>query len=236
MKICAVIPAYNERGNLKILTSRLNAVLKKLKCSYKILFVLQGNDGSRELLIKLKREFPKIDFLHFPYPLGIGLAYRIGFKNVPASYSHIITLDADLNHDPENIKAMLSQLKAKKADLVIGSRFIAGGTFGEKRSWKKLISILVNKVISAVTGIKIKDLTSGYRIFRIEVIRKLLSQLTESGYPAYMEMIIKASRQKFSIIEHPINYRPRIWGKSKIANLKTFFDYTFFLPKIFLNS
>lgn len=236
MKIFVLIPAYNERGNLEKLIGELEKEFNRLKMSFKIFLVLQGNDGSRELIEKLAQKKKFIGFIHYPKPLGIGNAYKRGFMHLSKSADFVLTMDADLNHDPKDIKRLLAVITKEKTDVVIGSRFVPDGVFADKRAWKRLTSLLTNKLIQLMAKLSVKDISSGYRLMKRDVVEKIKSKLTSSGYPYYMEFILLAAKSGFKIREIPITYHPRIWGKSKIGNLRTVFDYMKFLGKLLINS
>jgi dolichol-phosphate mannosyltransferase len=232
MKIVCIIPSYKEKGNLEELTLRLASVLNKLHLEYNILYVIQTNDGSIKLLNRLKNKIPELKYIYFEKPLGIGLAYKKGFEKTEKKFSHILTLDGDLNHNPSDIPFFIKALLQKNADIIIGSRYIKGGQFNDKRIWKKIISYLTNRLLTLIIKIKVRDISSGFRLMKREVIDTVYSKLQESGYPSYMELILRAKSEGFKIYEIPITYTPRKWGKSKMSIFKTFTDYLLFLPKV----
>ena len=228
MKLLCVIPAYNEKNNLKPLIAGLFKILPKVSRDYEILFIIQGNDGSKTLLRKLKKKYRKISWIYFPNPLGVGRAYKTGFDRVTPRFSHVLTLDADLNHDPKSLPLFIRKMNSIDADLVVGSRFMRGGAFRDKRIWKKIISKLTNKFIRMAVGLEIHDISSGYRLIKSPVIIDVRNRLLEKGYPNYMELLIKSSKLGYKMAEVPIVYEPRIWGKSKMGKMRTFIDYLFF--------
>lgn len=235
MKIFVLIPAYNEKGNLENLISSLEKQLVKLKLEFRVFFVLQGNDGSKQLLEKLKIKNKSLSYLYFPHPLGIGRAYQKGFNNIDKSANYILTMDADLNHDPKEIGQMIAKIQKEKTDLVIGSRFVPGGVFSDSRAWKRKVSFYTNKFIKLIAGWKIFDASSGYRLIKPEVIGKIKDKLKFSGYPFYMEFVFLANKSGFKISEVPIFYHPRTWGKSKIGSFNTFGQYFKFLLYVLAN-
>ncbi|MBI2617222.1 glycosyltransferase [Candidatus Gottesmanbacteria bacterium] len=235
MKIFCVIPALNEEGNLSVLTTQLVYALEKEDVSYTIFFVLQGHDGSKTILNKLRKKNSHIEYVYYPKALGIGRSYRTGFQNVNKSATHILTLDADLNHNPADLHRFLTNMAKTRSDIVIGSRFIEGGRFDDKRAWKRIISKGVNSLIRTLMGLSVHDATSGYRLITKKVIVDITAKLCESGYPFYPEFILRAQKAGFTISEIPITYAPRMWGKSKMGKVKTLYDYIKFFPKIFLN-
>lgn len=233
IKILCIIPAFNEAGNLKPLTMELIRNLKKISRFYRLLFIIQGNDRSDVEIKKLQKKYPKkIKAYYFSRALGIGWAYKTGFDKVNKSATHVLTLDADLNHDPKILKNFFIQLEKTKSDIVVGSRFIEKGAFYDKRLWKRIISRCINLFLKMILDLPISDATSGYRLIRSNVISTIGKMLKEKGYPAYLEFILISHKCGFRISEIPIIYTPRIWGKSKMNKIKTFRDYLLFLPKI----
>jgi len=236
MKLLCLIPAYNEKGNLSTLVKRLSAKLKKFGIKYTLLFIIQGTDGSLDLIKRLKKKYPEIDFLYFPEPLGIGAAYKTGFHHVNKTITHILTLDADLNHDPEALDDFFQTQKKENPDIVIGSRFMEGGRFQDKRVWKRIVSLAVNILTTKLLKFDVHDITSGYRLVKKNVIIKICKDLKETGYPSYMEFILLSKKYGFKMKEVPINYVPRKWGKSKMKKVQTSIDYLFFFTKLLLFS
>jgi dolichol-phosphate mannosyltransferase len=232
MKIFCVIPAYKEKGNLQELSDSLVNIFLKNKIGFKILYVIQGNDGSRELIKKIQKKRPQIEYIYFENPLGIGNAYKAGFTNIPNNFSHILTMDADLNHNPNDLPKFIKTMISNHSDIVIGSRYITGGSFNDKRIWKRIISNLTNKLLIFLLRLPIHDISSGYRLIKSETVFNILPKLTEKGYPSYMEFILNANNLGSKINEVPITYTPRIWGKSKMGKIRTLIDYLKFLPKV----
>lgn len=232
MKIFCVVPAFNEKGNISDLITRICTVCHKNNIAIKILLVIQGNDGSKEIVENLKKKYPELQYIYYPSPLGIGKAYQKGFSEVDRNYPFVLTMDADLNHEPEQIPHFVHTMKKHKLDLLIGSRFIKGGSFPENRIWKKISSMLINTLITKLYHINVHDISSGYRLIKTPLIKTILPKLIESGYPSYMEFMIHAKREGAKIGETPIKYVPRVWGKSKMGKAKTASDYLIFLSRL----
>lgn len=231
MKIICIIPSYKEKGNLEELSIRLSRVLNSINVKHQILFVIQTDDGSLTLLKQLKRKIPEVDYLFFSKPLGIGVAYKKGFEKVADKFSHILTLDGDLNHNPSDIPNFMKAMKSNNADIIIGSRYVKGGKFNDNRLWKRIISLSTNNLLTRSLRINIHDISSGFRLIKREVIEKILPDLSEKGYPSYMELILIARKNNFKIFEIPITYSPRKWGNSKMKKIRTFIDYILFFTK-----
>lgn len=232
MKIFCLIPAFNEYGNLTELVRRLTNIFNRLRIDSKIFFVLQGNHNNLSEITKIQKIYKKTDFIYYSYPLGIGRAYQKGFKKINSKWTHVLTLDADLNHSPEELPKLINNYRNTKSDVVIGSRFISGGQSQDNRQWKTIASQIVNKIINKILGISIADKTSGFRLIKTELLLRIRNKLKEKDYPSYLEFIILAIKSKALISEEPITYIPRIWGKSKMNKFSTAVDYLIFLPKI----
>ncbi|PIN70697.1 hypothetical protein COV93_00355 [Candidatus Woesearchaeota archaeon CG11_big_fil_rev_8_21_14_0_20_43_8] len=225
MKLTVVLPAYNEGDNVEELTTRLVSVLKKQKIKYDILYILQGNDGALERLRRMKKKIPQIRMKHYPEPLGVGPAFRIGFDNIAKDSTHVLTLDADLNHQPEEIPRFIRSMEKNKVDLVIGSRKVKGGKMIDMPVWKKWISSGTNMIFREFFNLGAKDLTSGYRLFKREVIDNVKNRLISRNFEFYPEVILRASRLGFSISEVPITFKFRVHGKSKLGVISSGIGY-----------
>ena len=234
MKLFCLIPSYNESGNLRELSLRLIKVLTRNEINFKILYVLQQDKESLDILKKIQKKYSQVDYLYFPKALGVGKAYQIGFNLVKKPWTHVLTLDADLNHRPEELIYFLNKYHQTQSDIIIGSRFIPGGNFYDKRRWKIITSYVVNKAINLFFGIAILDKTSGYRLIKREVIDDIKQKVQEKGYPFYLEFILLAQKSHYSMVEVPINYIPRKWGKSKMGKFKTCFDYLLFFSRLLI--
>jgi len=232
-RIYCVIPALNERGNLKTLLDRIEKALSQITGYFTILFVIQGDDGSRQLLEKIVKNNTQVHFHYFPKALGIGRAYKKGFAKIPSHITHVLTLDADLNHDPSVIPSFFKSMEMYHADVVVGSRFIPGGRFLDRRVWKRWASRVVNRIVRVLLRTQVRDVSSGFRLIRSEVVRSVLPQLHETGYPYYMEFLLIAQQKKYKIVEVPITYSARRWGKSKMGTFSTAVEYFKFFSRMF---
>ena len=232
MKISAVIPAYFEKDNLKELTTRLLTELDKINPDFEILYVIQGDDGSRELLSGVQDK--RVRFLYYPEPLGIAGAFLAGFRDVVDHTGFVLTMDADLNHQPEEIRNLWKCLQEKNADITIGSRYIKGGKIIGLPLWKNLASRAMNKTINMVSGISVADKTSGFRIYKPRVIKCVIDNIKSENFEFYPEVIIMANKFGFSFAETPITFKFRVKGESKMYKFQTIVGYLkMFLGKIF---
>jgi glycosyltransferase involved in cell wall biosynthesis len=210
----AVVPCHNESGNLPELAKRLDSALKKTKKSYEIIIVNDNStDNSKDALDRLKKEFEKLRYVERRQFPGVGNAKRDGFKEVKGKY--IITLDGDLSHDPAEIPRFIE--KIKDYDMVCGSRYARGGE-AEMGASRKIISGAFNFVFRTVLGIPIRDFTSGFRIYKSEIIKSI--KLKSSGFGIYIEIPLKAYLKGYRLAEIPIKYYKRMEGKSNLNYLR----------------
>ncbi|WP_435552676.1 glycosyltransferase [Natrinema sp. CGMCC1.2065] len=223
MHITAVIPAYNERDNIEELTRRLDPVLAEHVDEYSLHYVYQGTDGGAERIKELSDEYPNISVDHYPDPLGVGKAYQVGLHSISDETTHVLTMDADLNHRPEELDRLFNA--RGDGDVVIGSRFVEGGNFDDLHSWRKLASPFAAKVVSGLFGVDANDVSSGYRLYDAEVIREIRDNLTFQNFEFYPEALVRATRAGFSVTEVPITYDPRKHGESKMDEFGTALGY-----------
>ncbi|MBK50191.1 MAG: polyprenol monophosphomannose synthase [SAR202 cluster bacterium] len=216
-KISVIIPTYNEAGNLPVLIK--NIFDQSIQNLHLLIIDDSSPDGTAIIANQLAKEYPgKIELIQREAKLGLGSAYKIGYQKAIASDVDIVVqMDADLSHSPQYIPEFLKQLD--NADIVIGSRYIEGGKVD--RDWnllRKMISKLGVISIRIVTGLKIKDVTSGFKAYKIEVLKALnLEGLKCDGFGFQAEMIHSCAQSGYLIKEHPIYFRDRTKGKSKMS-------------------
>ncbi len=213
-KIRIVLPTYNERENVKILIPRIFETLRKNKLDVDILAVDDSSpDGTADALASLGKKYP-IRVISRASKMGLGSAYLAGFReSVKDKIDIIFEMDSDLSHDPSYIPGFVEKIN-EGFDVVIGER-------KEYIGWKwnrKLISWMGNSLGKHLAGIKINDLTSGYRAYRMKVINKMdLDDITSNGYAFQLEILAKAKSEGFKIGSIPIVFYDRKRGKSKLA-------------------
>ncbi len=204
MKISVVIPAYNEEENLPVLYERLKAVLDKLEGDYEILFVDDGStDGSFEVLRDLARRDGKVRVIRFRRNYGQTAAMYAGFEH--ATGDVIVTMDADLQNDPEDIPRLLRKLE-EGYDIVSGWRKDRKDPFLSR----KLPSKIANWIISKVTGVELHDYGCTLKAYRSEIAKR---------YRLYGDMhrFLPALARRFGakVTEIPVRHHPRLYGRSK---------------------
>jgi len=215
-KSVVIIPTYNEAGNLQRLVP---SILRQ--GSFDILIIDDNSpDGTGELAEKLASRYAgRVSVLHRPGKLGLGSAYLTGFRYVLAlGYQQIYTMDADFSHDPSALPILQAALE--KADVVLGSRYVAGGGTLRWPLWRRLLSQGGSAYARLMLGLPMRDLTGGFKGFRREVLEALMPDLETiqaQGYAFQIEMTYRCARQGFRIVEVPICFEDRLVGKSKMT-------------------
>ncbi len=223
MRISAIIPAYNEKDNIEELTRRLYPILERCTEGFEIWYIYQGLDGGKEVIERLQDEMPNIKLKHFPEPLGAGGAFKEGFQLLSRNMDFVLTLDADLNHEPETLPLFISA--AEKGSVVVGSRYMEGGSFDEMPLWKLKISCMANRLLSLLFKMDVHDMTSGYRLYDAEAIREIRDELQFKHFEFYPEALIRCYWHGYKIVEVPITYKKRMYGRSKLPFVKTGLGY-----------
>ena len=216
MIITIVIPTYNEAENLPRLVSALFALpLPTLR-----ILVVDDNspDGTGQMAEDLgKQNGGRISVLHRPGKMGLGSAYRQGFQRALLDGAEaVLQMDADFSHPVEKIPVMAEALSG--CDFVIGSRYIAGGSVDENWPlWRKWLSGFGNIYARTILGMKIRDVTGGFRLWKAATLEAMpFDRIRSNGYIFQVEMGYVASRLGFKAMEVPIYFADRRWGKSKM--------------------
>lgn len=233
MKTLIIIPTYNEKENLPSLMKEIFSYAPQTD----ILIVDDNSpDGTGKLADELHEQDPRIHVLHRSGKLGLGTAYIAGFKYaIEHSYDAAFEMDADFSHDPRYLPDFLSAIE--NADLVIGSRYIPGGSTPNWSLSRRFISGGGNIFVRFMLGIPIHDCTAGYRCYRREVLENIgLETIQTQGYGFQVEMAYRVLQHGYRIVETPIVFMDRREGKSKMSK-KIFFEaFTYVLRTRFGSS
>ena len=221
-RISVVIAAYDERENIETLTRRIVKQMTSL-AAWELLYVIEGKDGTLAIAEDLARQIPNIRILYEEKPRGLGRAFRRGFAAVSSESDCIITMDADLNHQPEEIPRLLRAMQDRNADILVGSRFVKGGRADGTPAWKLALSGTLNVIMRIVFGLRVKDKTSGFRIYRAEALRALT--FDNDNFAFLPELLIRAKASGMKIAEEPIHFIFRQRGVSKMHFLTTTLSY-----------
>jgi dolichol-phosphate mannosyltransferase len=210
-----IVPTYNEVENL---ASLVEAVLAQPADLSLLVVDDDSPDGTGEVADELAMANPgKVSVLHRPDKNGIGPAYVAGFRQaLQSDVELIVTMDADLSHDPHDLPRMLQA--AASADVVIGSRYVEGGSTAGWPLHRRLISKGGGTYARFVLGVPIHDLTSGYKVYHREVIEQFdFDHIRSDGYGFQIETVFRAIKYGFRVVEIPIEFHDRTRGKSKLS-------------------
>jgi dolichol-phosphate mannosyltransferase len=209
-----VIPTYNEAPNL------LNIVPQVLSQDPRLdVLVVDDNspDGTGRMADELTAANPRVHVLHREGKLGLGTAYIRGFRwALERTYDCVFEMDADFSHDPAHLKEFLEAIEG--ADVVLGSRYLDGKvTVVNWPMGRLMLSYCANIYARWITGLRIWDLTGGFKCFRRRVLETIdLSQVRSNGYAFQIEMSVRAWRKGFKLREIPIVFVDRTEGQSKM--------------------
>lgn len=222
-EVVVVMPTYNEAENIKMLIPTTLRILEEHGWSSLVLVVDDSSpDGTAEVAEEIGKMTGKVKVLKRPGKLGLGSAYIDGFKHVIENMDNVVyvcEMDADGSHPPEILPDMLSLAEKGRYDVVIASRYIRGGRWEEKSMVRRIISRGANILGRISTGVRANDLTSGYRVIRLDMLKRIVSRLSElhSGYVFQVELIYLLHKTGAKITEYPLIFKPRIHGESKLG-------------------
>jgi len=216
--VLVVIPTYNESESIESLLKRLNSARMQISDKYEIdILIVDDNSPDQTAVIAKNLQFSGLKVLSRQHKSGLGPAYLAGFKQgLLEKYDYFVEMDADLSHQPEQLIDLLNA--ASKVDLVIGTRWIPGGSVVNWPKRRKWISKLGTGYASFALNLPYKDLTSGYRVLPREFLSQLDFSLIETrGYGFQIEMALKAIESGFGIKQVPITFVERENGYSKMS-------------------
>lgn len=209
-----VIPTFNEAGNIPSLVPQILAQDARLE----ILVVDDASpDGTGRLAEAMAAQEPRLHVLHREGKLGLGTAYITGFRwALEREFEYVFEMDADFSHDPLHLKDFLKAVI--QADLVLGSRYLDGKVTVVNWPMSRLVlSYCANIYARRLTGLRIWDLTGGFKCFRRRVLEAIdLSRVRSNGYAFQIEMSVRAWRKGFALKEIPIVFVDRTEGQSKM--------------------
>jgi glycosyltransferase involved in cell wall biosynthesis len=210
-----IVPTYNEKENIAHLVRRLRALPGNIH-----VLVVDDNspDGTGAIVDALAAQDPGVHVLHRAGKLGLGTAYKAGFAfGLQGPYQYLCTMDADFSHSPESVPDLLTKATSGY-DLVVGSRYVAGGQIVGSTPLRKLLSYGANWLAHIVLGVNTRDCTAGFRCYRRQVLETIdLDMIFSSGYSFLIEMAFHCQRAGFRIGEVPITFVNRRAGASKIS-------------------
>ena len=215
MTTLVIVPTYNERDNVPPLVDALVA-----HDGVRVLVVDDNSpDGTGAVAEEAaRRHAARVSVLHRTSERGFGRSYIDGIhRGVGEPVDVIAQMDADFSHDPARLPALVAA--TTDADVVIGSRYVRGGGIRNWSKRRRLLSRFANSYVRAVTGLRARDCTSGFRCWRREAIAALpLDRFVSDGYSFLVEMLFVAAHQGRRIAEVPITYVERREGESKMSH------------------
>ncbi len=208
-----VVPTFNEKGAIRELVKQFFTFVSDVQ-----LLVVDDDspDGTADLVERLQSEYSQLRLLRRKSDRGLGRAYVAGITyGLEHNFQIIGTMDADLSHDPAYLPRQL--MLAESHEVVIGSRYIRDGGTVNWQIRRILLSWLANKYAAKLLGLPLHDLTSGFRLYRREVLERLdLSQIKSSGYSFLAELLYRCHQAGADIVESPIIFYDRTQGASKL--------------------
>lgn len=214
MRTLVVLPTYNEILNIE---SMLRAIRTSIPECH-ILVVDDGSpDGTANRVSTLVGEIGELSLLERSTKSGLGGAYRAGFRwGLERGFDYFVEIDCDFSHDPTALPQLL--VAAQQFDVVIGSRYVSGGTIPNWTWTRRLLSRGGNQYASVMLGLRVADSTSGYRVYSGRALEQMeFETVTADGYGFQIEMTYRARRHGASIVEVPISFTDRELGQSKMS-------------------
>ena len=213
-RIVVLIPTYNERENLSLIVSRLRGAVPEAD-----VLVLDDSspDGTGALADQLAVDDAQVHVLHRKSKEGLGAAYLAGFAwALDKGYDVLVEMDADGSHQPEQLRSLLVALA--DADVVLGSRWVSGGSVVNWPLRRKALSLGGNVYTRVLLGMPIADATGGYRAYRASALRVLdLHDVASAGYCFQVDLVWRAVRRGMTVVEVPITFVERTIGHSKMS-------------------
>jgi dolichol-phosphate mannosyltransferase len=209
-----ITPTYNERSNLETFVRTTLGTASK---AHVLIVDDNSPDGTGELADEIAARDTRVRVLHRPSKLGLGTAYVAGFRlGLAAGYEQLFEMDADLSHDPRYLPAFFGELR-RGADVVIGSRNIAGGGVLGWGPGRHVLSRGGSLYSRLILGVNVRDLTSGYKAFSRRALASLVQErLDSNGYAFQIEVTYRALQRGFKVVEVPIVFVDRQLGTSKM--------------------
>ena len=218
-KIVVVVPTYNERENLPVLAGQL----ADLNLPGLEMLVVDDNspDGTGDIADDLAKESPeRVGVLHRTVKDGLGRAYIAGItRALDEGADIVIQMDADLSHPASVIPTMVEMLRTTEAGVVIGSRYVPGGSAAAEWGWhRRALSAFANVYVNAILRLHVKDATAGFKAWKADTLRWIdVASIQSNGYSFQVEMNYRTVKRGLKIAETPIRFEERTEGVSKMS-------------------
>lgn len=222
-KYSILLPTYNEVENLPIIIWLIVKYMDESELAYEIIVIDDGSpDGTLDMARQLQKLYGEEKIVLRPREkkLGLGTAYMHGIKHATGNF--IVLMDADLSHHPKFIPKMIEQQRYLDLDIVTGTRYAQGGGVYGWDFKRKLISRGANFLTQILLRPGVSDLTGSFRLYKKDVLERLIQSCVSKGYVFQMEMIVRARQYKFTIGEVPISFVDRVYGESKLGGSEIF--------------
>ncbi|OJD40028.1 dolichol-phosphate mannosyltransferase [Diplodia corticola] len=217
-KYSVLLPTYNERRNLPIIIWLLAKTFTENNLDWEVVIVDDGSpDGTQDVAKQLQKVYSPERVLLKPRAgkLGLGTAYVHGLQFATGNY--VIIMDADFSHHPKFIAEMVRVQKENNYDIVTGTRYAGnGGVYGWDLK-RKFVSRGANLFADTLLRPGVSDLTGSFRLYKKEVLQKVITSTESKGYTFQMEMMVRAKAMGFSVAEVPISFVDRLYGESKLG-------------------
>ncbi|MGH2841573.1 MAG: polyprenol monophosphomannose synthase [Solirubrobacteraceae bacterium] len=214
-----ILPTYDEAENIEPIVHASLAVLgRAAPGAHRILIVDDDSpDGTGEIADRLAARHEAVEVLHRTEREGLGPAYLAGFAYaLERGAGFVMEMDSDFSHDPADLSRLL--VAARDADLVLGSRYVRGGGVSDWGRGRRIVSRAGSIYARLVLGLKVRDLTGGFKCFRREVLEAIdLPSVRSRGYAFQVELTHRAVQAGFRVVEVPIIFRDRERGRSKMT-------------------
>jgi dolichol-phosphate mannosyltransferase len=214
-KCLIVIPTYDERDNLQALAK---GIFEQLPEAHLLVVDDASPDGTGDLADEMAQQDERVHVIHRPGKLGLGTAYVTGFRyGLARDYDYFFEMDADFSHNPKYLPQILARAR-DGADVVLGSRYVAGGGTVNWGLRRKVLSAGGSLYARTILGVKVRDLTGGFKCFRRRVLEAIdLTAVRSEGYSFQIEMTYRAVKEGFKVVEIPIVFEDRRVGQSKMS-------------------
>lgn len=215
MKDIIVIPTYNERDNIRALIPRIFSLMPNV---YVTVADDNSPDGTAEVVLNLKKQYPNLLLISKLKKEGLGKAYLNAFSEVlkDKDVRTIVMMDADFSHNPKYLPEMFEH--SKEFDVVLGSRYVSGGATVGWELWRRTLSYFGNFYARLVAGLPMYDCTGGFNVIRVEKLRELdLDSMNASGYAFIMGLKFQLAKSGATFSEVPIIFHNRREGESKMS-------------------
>lgn len=230
-----ILPTFDEAENIELIVAASLEVLGEAAPEgFRILVVDDDSpDGTGRIADRLAAEHEQVQVLHRTEREGLGPAYVAGFQHaLSQGAGFVFEMDSDFSHDPRDLARLLEPVRDGRADVALGSRYVAGGAVLDWGLLRRIISRGGSLYAAVILGLTVRDLTGGFKCFRADVLEAIdLPSVEAYGYAFQVELTNRAIRHGFRVVEVPITFRDRLRGKSKMS-AKIAIEAMFLVPRL----